>query len=447
MRTAHRIELAPTPTQADYFRRACGTARFVWNWALAEWQRQRGVGLKPTAFSLKKQFNAIKYRDFPWLKEIHRDAHAQPFANLGRAWGRFFDQIKAKLTAHAPVFKRRGACRDAFYVANDKLTLSERKVRLPVIGCVKTKEAFRFGGRILGASVQRCADRWFLSVQVDVEVCWLTQPRRRPAVGVDLNVKGIVCSDGATHATPQPLKKARRRLLLHQRRVSRKIEAAKRQLAMLTALAEPKTEQVRLPLSHNRIKASRKLATCHYRVRCIRQDHLHKTTSIISRENQVVVIEDLQVKNMTSSAAGTVAAPGKKVRQKAGLNGAILDVGFSEFRRQLAYKCERHGTELIVADRWFASSKLCSHCGIKNQALTLKDRHWACAQCGTPHDRDVNASINLERLATGRLESALPEAIGEMTSVRYETGQQDDSGQKPLDREERQRAQICVHFG
>jgi putative transposase len=77
----------------------------------------------------------------------------------------------------------------------------------------------------------------------------------------------------------------------------------------------------------------------------------------------------------------------------------------------------------------------------------LKDRHWACAQCGTPHDRDVNASINLERLATGRLESALPEAIGEMTSVRYETGQQDDSGQKPLDREERQRAQICVHFG
>lgn len=215
MLVAHRIELAATPAQADYFRRACGTARFVWNWALAEWQRQRSVGQRPTALALKKQFNAIKYFAFPWLKEIHRDAHSQPFANLARAWSRFFDQAKAGVAAHAPVFKKRGACRDGFYVANDKLTMGERQVRLPIIGWVKIKEALRFGGRILGASIQRQANHWFLSVQVEVDVSWLRPTQQREALGVDLNVHEIVCSNGARYATPQPLKKAQRRVRMH----------------------------------------------------------------------------------------------------------------------------------------------------------------------------------------------------------------------------------------
>ena len=419
---AHRIELAATQAQADYFRRACGTARFVWNWALGEWQRQRKLGQNTTAFSLKKQFNTLKYQAFPWLKEIHRDAHSQPFTNLGRAFSRFFEQRKAGGTAHAPVFKKRGTCRDGFYVANDKLTMLERQVRLPVIGWVKLKEALRFGGRILGASVQRCADRWFLSVQVEAEVSWLTVARRRAALGVDLNVHGIVCSNGTTYATPQPLKKVRRRLRLHQRGVSRKIEAAKRQLANAGAGAAPPTEKPRLPVSKNREKAANRVARLHYRIRCIRQDFLHKTTSAIARENQAVVIEDLAVKNMTASAAGTIEQPGSRVRQKSGLNRAILNVGFAEFRRQLTYKCARLGTELIVAERWYASSKLCSACGNKNEALTLKDRSWRCEHCEAQHDRDLNASINLERLATGIKQLALPEAIGEVTSVRHENG-------------------------
>ena len=443
---AHRIELAATPAQADYFRRACGTARFVWNWALAQWQRQRSLGLSPTALALKKQFNAVKYLAFPWLKEVHRDAHSQPFAHLGRAWSRFFEQIKAGGTAHAPVFKRRGACRDGFYVANDKLTMQERRVRLPVIGWVRVKEALRFGGRILGASVQRQANHWFLSVQVEVDVAWLPAKVQRQALGVDLNVQDIVCSNGTRYGTPQPLKKARRRLRLHQRSLSRKIEAAKKHLAHL-AQAGASSEGTRLAASSNREKAVSKLAILHYRIRCIRQDFLHKTTSAIARENQAVVIEDLQVKNMTASAAGTVAAPGKRVEQKAGLNRSMLDVGFGELRRQLAYKCERYGTALIVAERWFASSKLCSSCETKNTALTLKDRHSCCAQCGARHDRDINAGINLERLATGRTQPALPEAIGKITSVRHEHGQQDDSGQKPLNREGRHSAHKCVHFG
>ncbi|AGW91619.1 hypothetical protein N234_16430 [Ralstonia pickettii DTP0602] len=122
MLIAHRIELRPTAEQEDYFRRACGTARFVWNWALAEWNRQYEASLRPNALALKKQFNALKYTEYPWLKDIHRDAHAQPFANLSKAWSKFFDDVKKGKDAHRPVFKRKGRARDSFYIANDKLT-------------------------------------------------------------------------------------------------------------------------------------------------------------------------------------------------------------------------------------------------------------------------------------------------------------------------------------
>ena len=108
---AHKIALAPEAEHVDYFRRACGTSRFVWNWALAEWNRQYALGQKPTALALKKHFNALKYQASPWLKDVHRDAHAQPFANLARAWSRFFGDDNAKRPAHAPVFKRRGNVR------------------------------------------------------------------------------------------------------------------------------------------------------------------------------------------------------------------------------------------------------------------------------------------------------------------------------------------------
>src|ERR1700739_3939423 len=94
MLIAHRIELNPTPSQENYFRRACGTARFVWNWALAEWNRQYEAGQRPNALALKKQFNALKYSEYPWMKEVHRDAHAQPFANLAKAWSRYFEDLK-----------------------------------------------------------------------------------------------------------------------------------------------------------------------------------------------------------------------------------------------------------------------------------------------------------------------------------------------------------------
>src|SRR5438128_2077794 len=153
MQLTHKIALKPTPKQVEYFRKAAGTHRFVWNWALAKWKEHYAAGQKPNAMALKKMFNAVKYTEFPWLKAMHRDSHAQPFAYLGKAWKRFFSNIKNKLPAHEPKFKKKNRSRDAFYIANDKFRLQDASIRLPKIGWVDMTEILRFEGKILGATV------------------------------------------------------------------------------------------------------------------------------------------------------------------------------------------------------------------------------------------------------------------------------------------------------
>jgi putative transposase len=165
-----------------------------------------------------------------------------------------------------------------------------------------------------------------------------------------------------------------RRLRIRARHISRKLEAAKR----TAGISSPIPKGTRLPASRNRIKAQRGLARLHARIAAVRTDFTHKLTTRLCRENQTVVIEDLNVKGMLSN--------GRLAR-------AISDVGFGRIRRQLVYKAQRHGTQLMVADRWYPSSKLCSTCGWKYDGLTLSERRWVCSQCGTDHDRDHNAAI------------------------------------------------------
>ena len=293
MHLTHRIALCPTPEQADYFVRACGTARTVWNWALAEWNRQYAAGQKPNAMALKKQFNAIKYREF---------------------------------------------------------------------------------------------------------------------------------------------KAALRRLKIRSRRLSRKIEAAKITAGFAPNARLPKG--TRLPVSSNRQKSAQALARLHARIANIRADFIHKLTTRLCRENQAVVIEDLHVKGMLANDK---------------LARAISDVGFGMFRSQMEYKARCYGTRLVFAERWYLSSRLCSVCGWKHETLTLGEREWTCPECGTHHDRDLNAAINLQRLATA---TALPVAspsgnggatservsgvVGKVTPVRDEHSHRDGSGQ------EENRAHLCA---
>jgi putative transposase len=262
---------------------------------------------------------------------------------------------------------------------------------------------------------------------------------------VDLNVKAIVCSDGARFETPQPLRRATRRINIRQRRVSRKTEAAK--LAAGFARKQRLPKGTRLQQSINGKKSARRLAATHQRVRNLRRDFQHKTTSEIVRKSHATVIEDLSVKGMTASARGTEDVPGKRVKQKSGLNRAILDVGFYEIRRQIEYKNARVGKPTIVAERWFPSSKTCSGCGHLHRGLKLHHRVWTCPSCGQVNDRDFNASMNLERLAGAPGTTVLvPEAFRESTPVRARSRMSDvkhepkpvgNSGQEASLREER----------
>lgn len=436
MQLTHKIALCPTPAQADYFKRACGTARRVWNWALGEWNKQYATGGKPNAMALKKQFNAIKYSDpqwldengQPWLRGIHRDAHAQPFAHLAKAWTRFFADLKAGKQAHEPQFKKKGRCRDSFYVANDKFGLDGKTIRLPKIGKVAMTEALRFEGKILGATVSRTADRWFVAVQAEVPDAQFYRQRTAHGIrGIDLGLKAAATlSSGETIEAPKPLKAALRRLKIRGRRFSRKLEAAKVSAGFAPHARLPKG--TKHPLSNNCRKSAATLARLHARVANVRADFTHKLTTRLCHENQAVVIEDLHVKGMLANDR---------------LARAISDVGFGMFRSQIEYKAKRYGTRLVIADRWYPSSRLCSACGWKNEALTLKDREWVCPECGRYHDRDHNAALNLKRLATttalpvasspsngGAASGIVPDTAGKVTPVRYECGQQNTSGQE-----------------
>lgn len=376
---AHRIHLDPTEKQKKYFVQACGTARFVWNWALAEWNDQYQSGGKPKATQLKRYFNSVKYEKWPWMKDIHRDAHSRPFAKLSVAFSNFFAG-----RAKYPKFKKKGKCRDSFYVANDKLTVGPSIVRLPIIGRVRLTEELRFTGKIMSATVSREADRWFISISVDTSV--VRPLATGEAIGIDLGLTTFATlSTGEKIEAPKPLKKALRRLRKLGRWQSRK--------------------QLK---SANRSKATMKLSRQHRKVANVRKDFLHKLTTRLASEHTEICIEDLNVSGMSKNH---------------NLALHIQDASWSEFRRQLEYKTAMYGSTLTVRDRYFASSKLCSVCGHKAESMPLSVRTWTCGNCGTTHDRDINAAKNLVKPTTAGFAGrhALGDRGADIQTTEYET--------------------------
>lgn len=363
MRTVltHRIALKPTGVQEALFRQCVGAARFAYNWALAEWQRQFEAGEKPNEAALRRQFNAIKPLKFPWILNLPKSVPQQAIKNIGRAYQRFF-QKQAKF----PRFKKRGV-HDAARLDNGPGTFQfdGKCIRLPKIGWVRLHEELRFEGKPLSATLSREADRWFIAIPVEIErpepVC-----ESQATVGIDLGVStALTLSTGEKIDSPKPLKKHLQRMKRYSRQHSRKQKG-----------------------SANRRKSAQRLAKLHARIAHVRQDFLHQVTTHLTQRFGLIGIEDLNVKGMMAND--------KRAR-------ALSDIGFYEFRRQLDYKAALAGTTVVVVDRWFPSSKTCSACGGLATAMPLSVRQWTCAHCGTEHDRDVNAALNLQRvaLATG----------------------------------------------
>ena len=380
---AHIIALDPTEKQKNALSRAVGCARFAYNWGLSEWQRQYKLGLKPTANKVKKAFNNVKKAEFPWIYDSPKDANQEAFSDLGSAFSNFFKSLKGERKGRKirhPQFKKKGKCQDAFSVSNDKFHFhaDSKRVYLPVIGSVKIKERLRFQGKIMGARVKRVADKWFLSVQVEGE---FSRPTAfiNPIAGIDLGIKTALFSSRQEPLnSPSPLKASLKQL----KRANRKLHRRKKGSA-------------------NRNKARLQVARVHQRVANIRKNFMHKATTRLARENQTNVIEDLNVLGMLSNHK---------------LARAISDIGFGLFRQLMTYKAPIFGGELIVANRWFPSSKTCHVCLKKNEDLTLSDREWVCQGCEVFHDRDDNASKMLE---------LYPRLMGEQEAARLQTPMDD----------------------
>jgi putative transposase len=289
MITVHKIALNPNNKQRTYFARSSGVARFAYNWALAEWQRQHKTGEKPNEVKLRRELNAVKRSQFPWMLEVSKNVPQQAIKNLGKGYARAFKNVKLgrkrgkKNPYGFPVFKKKGA-HDSFRADNgpDKkhpnaVEVEGKKVKLPVIGWIRMHEKLRFEGVIKSAVVSREADRWFVALSVEIE-----EPKQRhceTVIGVDLGVKDLaVVSDERRFKASKALKLNLRRL----RRTNKELSRRKKKSA-------------------NWLKTKAKLAKLHSRISNLRKDCLHKTTTDIVRSAGVIVLEDLNVSGMLAN--------------------------------------------------------------------------------------------------------------------------------------------------
>ena len=373
MLIAHKIALDPNNVQATYFARAAGAARFAYNWALAEWQRQyeaykTDASLpKPSQMALRRQLNDIKSEQFPWMLEVTKNAPQMAIIQLGAAFQNFFAG-RAKF----PKFRKKGL-HDRFSLTNDQFRIDDSRIRIPHIGWVRMRETLRFTGKIMSATISRVADRWFASITVDVQNdSQLPKAENQGVVGVDLGVSALATlSTGEAINGLRPHKALLSKLQRLSRRLSRKVKG-----------------------SENRKKAKTKLSKLHARVGNIRRDALHQLTTDLTHRFHTIGIEDLNVRGMMKNRH---------------LAHSIADIGFFEFRRQLQYKAAQRGAIIVVAERWYPSSKTCSCCGHKLDVLPLSVREWTCPSCGALHDRDVNAAVNLKNMAVSSTVAACGE--------------------------------------
>jgi IS605 OrfB family transposase len=367
----HKIRLHPTPEQADYFARAAGTSRFVWNWALAEWNRLNEAGEQPTALKLKKQFNQIRREQFPWTWKVTKNASDQPFLDLGKAFTAFFAG-KAK----HPRFKSKKRSKQSFYLANDQCELGDHRIWIPKLGWVNMAEKLRFNGKVTGARVTKTADWWFVSIGVELPDA--LPEYTQAVVGIDVGLNRL-----ATLSTG---------------------EEVENQAFLATALKKLRQANKRLHRrklgSKNREKARRQVARLHYRITCMRDDVLHKLTTRLATCYGIIGVETLNLKGLLKNRR---------------LARSFSDAALGTLGRLLEAKVAERGGQVISVDRFFPSSKTCHCCGWKWEDMQLSDRAFLCQNpdCAYFHfeqDRDFNAALNILREAL-RLIGLLDQAV------------------------------------
>jgi putative transposase len=378
---AYRFALDPTPRKEGSLASHTGAALFAYNWGLELVtirldQRRAGEDVQvPWALAeLRREWNRAKHDVAPWWAENSKEAYSSGLDALARALKNWSDSRSGLRKGRSVGFPRRKkkrrarvACR--FTTGAIRVLADRKHVQLPRIGVVKTHESTRKlarrleqgTARILAATITRQGDRWFVAFTVEVQRQVPTSNCRTSVVGVDMGVRYLaVLSTGHTIANPRALERSLRKL----RRLNR-------QLARCTAG------------SNRRRRTRRRLARSHARAANLRRDAIHKLSTSLATQHGTVVVEQLNVAGM--------------VRNRR-LARAIADTGMAELGRLLAYKSIWYGGRLVVADRFFPSSKTCSGCGWVKAKLTLAERTFCCEVCGLVVDRDLNAARNLAKL-------------------------------------------------
>lgn len=359
---AYKTEVYPNNSQKTKMRMNFGASRYAFNYAIIKKKEAFEKKEKtPNAIELHRELNKIKgTEELAWgyAEGLSKCSFQEALRDCDKAFQHFFRRCKqGKGKKGFPKFKSKRNDKQSFRLTGT-IKVVGGYIQLPRLGKVKLSEQnyLPANSKVLSATVSHKAGKFFVSLQVEEEHKPLKKTKK--VIGVDLGIKTLAtCSDGNWFDNPNPLRKNLKKLKRTSRQFSKKLKGSK-----------------------NRQKAKLKLNRLHYRISNIRKDALHKATSKIVNENQVIILENLSTANMMKNHC---------------LARAISDVGMYEFRRQIEYKAKWNNREVLFVDKFYPSSKLCSECGHKKEDLTLADRTYNCSNCGLSICRDYNASQNL----------------------------------------------------